>query len=489
MVPPAQAHRLAAECIERLDAAGGEGLGAAGGPVEELCRLATSSEPGEARRGTDALFRGVVEPLADRFEPRLCDAYVELFTSVIDFCRRLPGGRALDRKLSDFGLNDRQDLRRRTDRVRRPSHFDLRQAACPRRIFVLSRVTLGADIAVTSVAAAKMKRFAPEAEIILVGGGKAASFFASDSRVSHLPIDYRRGGTLFDRLNAWITLTDAIGAEIDGLSNDEYLIVDPDSRLTQLGLLPVTGDDAGYYFLETRSFGSAGNTTDTPPEKPAPEKSIPASALSELTGLYLQNLFGGDAEPVFPYVSLPEADRDLGRRVHEAAEGVKGVKGKIAAVNLGVGSNEAKRVAGEFERELIGLLVGRGYRVLLDRGAGEEELARMDGLESLLVGRGVSVSRIRQDHIEPADVMTWEGSLSAFGGLIAGADLYVGYDSAAGHLAAALGVPVITVFAGAPNGRMRERWSPWGGSRTDVIDVDPGDEANSVLRRVGERLP
>ena len=478
MVPTAKARQLAAEYMERLDRAERRNPNEAGGPIEELCRWATSSYPEHERSGSEALFRGIVEPLADRFEPRLCDAYVELFTEVIDFCRGLPAGHALDRKLSDFELNNLEDLRRRASRVRRPAPYNLDQAVRPRRIFVLSRITLGADIAVTSVVLAKMKQFAPDAEIKLIGGPKTASFFAADNRIGRLPIDYRRGGTLLARLEAWIALTDAVGAEIEGLGEDEFLIVDPDSRLTQLGLLPLTRDDAGYCFLETRSLGSEESGPNAPSANPTG-----ASSLPELTGLRLQTLFGEDSEPVYPYVSLAARDRGLGLSVREACGP------RLAAVNLGVGSNEAKRLDDEFERELIGSLVGKGYRVLLDRGTGEEELARIRRLESSLIGRGLSVSRIRRDRIEPADVMSWEGSLSAFAGLISASALYVGYDSAGGHLAAALGVPAITVFAGAPNLRMRERWSPWGRSRADVVEVGPEEEADSVLRRVEELVP
>ena len=93
------------------------------------------------------------------------------------------------------------------------------------------------------------------------------------------------------------------------------------------------------------------------------------------------------------------------------------------------------------------------------------------------------------DRIEAADVMTWQGSLSAFAGITAAADLYIGYDSAGGHLAAALRVPVISVFAGAPNDRMRERWSPRGPARADVIAVEQGEIADAVLGRVEELLP
>ena len=239
--------------------------------------------------------------------------------------------------------------------------------------------------------------------------------------------------------------------------------------MTQLGLLPLTRNDAGYLLLETRSFGAEADSA--------------RNSLSQLTAKGLESLFGPTSEPLYPYVSLPEADRDLGRRVRGA------VKGKTAAVNLGVGNNDAKRVDELFERKLIALLVTSGYRVLLDRGAGDDELKRMDGLERFLRQRGLSASRVLPDRIEAADVMTWEGSLSAFAGITSETDLYIGYDSAGGHLAGALGVPTITVFAGAPNARMRERWSPRGPARVDVVAVEQGENADAVLRRVEELLP
>ena len=465
--------------MERIDEAGHEFPREAGAPLEQLCRLAASSDRRLALSGSEALFRGIVEPLADRFEPRLCDVYVETFAEVIDFCRRLPAGDALARKLSFFGLHGRHDLRRRASRVRKPSAYDLDRASRLRRIFVLSRVTLGADIAVTSVVLAQMKQFAPGAEILLVSGPKSASFFAADNRIGHLPIDYRREGTLFDRLQAWTALTEALDAEIDGLGRGEFLVVDPDSRLTQLGMLPLTRRDEGYCFLETRSYSATGNTASS-----LPAHASRVSSLPQWTALQMRSLFGGGPEPIRPYVDLALQDRRLGASLRAVCG-----PARLAAVNFGVGSNEAKRLDEPFERDLIGMLAGQGYRVVLDRGAGEGELSRMNALETALTERGLSLSRIHHDAVQPADVMTWEGSLSAFAGLLTVADLYIGYDSAAGHLAAALGTPLVSVFAGAPNRRMREMWSPWGRSVAKVVDVHPGEKSDSVLRRVEEFLP
>jgi len=44
----------------------------------------------------------------------------------------------------------------------------------------------------------------------------------------------------------------------------------------------------------------------------------------------------------------------------------------------------------------------------------------------------------------------WDGSFAGFASIIAASRLYVGYDSAGQHIAAAAGVPLVSVFAGFP---------------------------------------
>jgi ADP-heptose:LPS heptosyltransferase len=56
--------------------------------------------------------------------------------------------------------------------------------------------------------------------------------------------------------------------------------------------------------------------------------------------------------------------------------------------------------------------------------------------------------------------------------LIGESDLYIGYDSAGQHIAAALGVPCIDVFAGSSSPRMLDRWKPTGKAETRVVPVD-----------------
>jgi ADP-heptose:LPS heptosyltransferase len=489
-VPPAdeQAEALSVALLEQLQRTGE----AAAGTLEQLCAIATSEDPAEAQAGSRALFRNIIEPLGDSFEPVADAQYVSFFSAVIDYCRRLPSCRAFDGLLRQFGLTTRQQLIGRAARLRTlqeptaavyqglPSEIRAPREGVPlsnavmkriKMILVPSRVTLGADIAVTSVILSRMKTMLPNARVMLLGSAKAGSLFASDKRIELVETAYPRGGTLCDRLNAWVVLCDSVAEQLNGLMPDEYMIVDPDSRLTQLGLLPLEADDSRYYFFESRSYSL---TEDQP--------------LALATGCWLDELFGPERIvteqaarglpsygpeweycPEPPYVALPEDDRLRGAVLKA------NVKRPLAAVNLGVGGNADKRLEDPFEAEMLQALLKDGYTVVLDRGAGDEELERTGRLIAMLENEGKSVSKVSPagDDAPGADVFVWEGSLSGFGGLIAAAQLYCGYDSAGGHLAAALGVPVIDVFTDTSPPRLRERWKPWGEAPVKIITARP----------------
>ena len=117
----------------------------------------------------------------------------------------------------------------------------------------------------------------------------------------------------------------------------------------------------------------------------------------------------------------------------------------------------AKRIVDPFEEELLKLLGGRGP-LWIDKGVGGEEAAR--------VGRAAERAGVAAEF--------WDGSFAGFASIIAGSPLYVGYDSAGQHVAAAAGVPLISIFAGFPAPRMFDRWRP-SGPRCRVIRVDRAD--------------
>lgn len=351
-----------------------------------------------------ALFGTLVEGLADRFEPWLCDAYARLFSQAV--------------ALTVEGT-DAASLVARYERVRRVRPV----GGKPRRVFVLSRVTLGADVAVTSVLLSAAKQRFPHAEIVFVGPRKNYEMFAADPHIHHAAVTYRRG-SLRDRLATWEELKTI-------LSVPDAAVLDPDSRLTQLGLLPVCAEDH-YHLFESRSYGGDG------------DRSLP-----QLAAAWAEETLGTPGAK--PYVAL----------------GVSPAHAPYVAVSLGVGENADKRLPDPFEEELLRLLAERGMPVCIDKGAGGEEAER--------VTRAVERAGVKATF--------WDGSFAGFASIISGAALYVGYDSAGQHVAAAAGVPLISIFAGFPVPRMFDRWRPEG----NVIRVDRPDVAE-VLGRVRAAL-
>lgn len=323
-----------------------------------------------------AFVRDVVEPLSDVFDPAAVDEYAQLMRDV---------------PACDFW---------RFQRVRQPR----RCIADASDVAVLSRVTLGADVAVTSVILDCVKRRFPTAKIWFVGPQKNYELFEEDSRISHVPFDYPRRGTLRERISAALALR----------LPAEALVVDPDSRITQLGLVPVCLE-RNYYFFESRSYGFT--TTDP---------------LPVLTAQWCREVFGlsGCRPYVAPRLTLEGAD---------------------AAVSLGTGGNSRKGLTPQFERDLMTRLTASGS-VLADKGAGGEEAERME--------RACQGLKVR----------FWNGSFATFAGAITQSKHYYGYDSSGQHVAAAAGVPVTVYFTGAINERFRHRWRPHGTGPITVVE-------------------
>jgi len=384
---------LARELLERC-------LAGAAIPSDVLAQLlaqATDPSPEIAGRASSALFRRIVEPLADRFELRLSNAYVELFSLVIARLR------------PDL---DAGELVNRYQRIRHAPHYtDLPRR--PERVFVLSRVTLGADVAVTSVILDAAKKRFPDADVYFVGPHKGWELFAADSQVRHLPVSYGRSGTLAERLGAGRQLEQALAGEGN-------IVIDPDSRLTQLGLLPIC-PEGGYFFFESRTIG--GDTD---------------SSLVTLTKRWVAETLG--VVDATAYIAPVAGD------------------GPEAGITLsvGVGENPAKRLPPAFEAALLAELNDLGLTMLVDKGAGGEEARRVEAAIASL-GEGAR------------HVATWEGAFAPFAASIARSQLYVGYDSAGQHVAAACGVPRLSIFAGYPSDRMLERWKPDGRGPSVVI--------------------
>jgi hypothetical protein len=427
-------------------------------PLELLCALAAAEDEALAQAGATGLFPALVERLNDSFVPAACDRYDEIFTEVIEFFRRLPAAQAFDAALRRFGLHDAGALLARKRRLGMVP-WQPRQPERLKKILLLSRVTIGADVAVTGVLLAALQQRFSQAEYVWLGSAKLRELWGGDSRVRVRELSYERGGRVLARLQSWLAVTAAVAAEVHGLTDDEWLVIDPDSRLTQLGLLPVVAADRNYFLFESRRYR---------PETPWP--------LARLAAHWCHETFGTSAE-IYPQLALPAAQQALGQTVAAQLRRADGQR-RLVSVSLGVGGNPAKRLNEKFE---VGLLRGllKEAALVLDKGGVPEERAQIDRLLEPLRTCGATVLELNAENAaerlaaatQPASIVTWDGGIGAFAGLIAASDQYVGYDSAGQHIAAALGVPVLTIFLNANPPRFAERWQPSGTQRSRMFHL------------------
>ncbi|MFN7947167.1 MAG: hypothetical protein U0Z53_17575 [Blastocatellia bacterium] len=426
--------------------------------VTLLCELAAHDDGQVAAAGIAGLFPLLIERLNDSFEPAACALYDRVFTQVIEFCRQQSA--TLDEFLRRFGLHNSADIlaRRMQLKNRGTITTDWRRI---RKALLLSRVTLGADVAVTSVLMAALRQQMPEAELVLLGSRKLHQLFGGDSQVRVREVAYERGGSLAARLLAWPAVVAAVEAEQQGCRPDEICVIDPDSRLTQLGLLPVA-DDARYFFFESRSYRQPGK-----------------SRLSELAADWINRLLPTEAR-AWPYVALPESERMPGRKLAESLR--RGGATHLVCLSFGVGGNARKRMPDPFEAQLLSALLADST-LMIDQGGSEDERQQISRLVERLRAEGRTVVEVNENNLSEiaagaplrADALTWDGGIGALAGLIAASDEYIGYDSAGQHIAAAQGVPTLTIFINSGSELFAERWHPHGPGRIRVVRAASSD--------------
>ena len=140
-------------------------------------------------------------------------------------------------------------------------------------------------------------------------------------------------------------------------------------------------------------------------------------------------------------------------------------------------------------------LLDDGNTLVLDKGIGKER-EEVDRLVALLKRKGHSLVELTEDDAPTTDddgkiscdVVAWQGSVAKFGSIITHSQLYIGYDSAFQHIAAALGVPLIDVFADVHGPLFAERWHPHGEGIVRVVRVQAEQlESKKIVEKVMAR--
>jgi ADP-heptose:LPS heptosyltransferase len=425
--------------------------------IDLLCEMTTFSEDTDLNGiAARALFSIIIESLCDDFEDLQTETYNRVMAQIISYCRKLRAARDLDRFLRDFRIYTRDDLLTRISTIRRDSKM-LPLKRRVKKILLLSRVTIGADVAITSIIIQRLAQLFPAAELVLIGDGKLDEIYGGNASIKLSLIAYNRKGGLLDRLSSWQAVLNIIDRELAGCPLENTILIDPDSRLSQLGVLPIIDRDH-YFFFDSRSEVSfAGNLS-----------------MAQLTNAWL-NKIAGEEDFHHPRVWL------LPSNLQKAAQLVAKLKSngarRVIALNFGVGGNPRKKVGRRLEQDLLlNLLQETNTVILLDKGFGDDELHNSNALLAGIDAKGFDVHHAVFDGALKTG-LSWgaiglQTRIGEIAAIIANCDEYIGYDSACQHIAAALETPCLTIFAGSNNMRFIRRWSAFGPEACKIVHVD-----------------
>lgn len=378
--------------------------------------LAGQALDGEA--GASRFFGDVVEPACDSFDPAAQRGIERLLAAV------LAGHAGSDVDGADL-LHARAAAVAGHTPVPRPD------------LCVLpSRVTIGADVAITAGILGVVRMAWPATRIALVGSRRTlAPVVAGQEGAFVWDHRYPRHGALADRIAVWRDASAELAAWTRRHPGARVLVLDPDSRITQLGLLSL---GASTRLFDSRSVTGAGS-------------------LTELATDWARRVTGLAATAPLPARVIPAPDHlDWGRAVVARLAARHGRP--VVVVSLGVGGNPRK--AGGVADEIAVLRrIAEHATVVLDSGGTAAETSRAVGVAAAVTdgpAAELAVGALPGDVAGP--VVLREGTLPAVTGLLAAADLYAGYDSAFQHLAAAVGTPAVAVFVDPPAPVFVDRW-------------------------------
>ena len=416
--------------------------------IDQLCTLAYNNQEVSGPALT-ALYVSIIEVLCDDFSRAGTELTAIVLARILTFVRATEEGRETDRLLKKFGFSKSSDLLQRYATLLIPQPIDQVARKKIKKILIPSRVTVGADVVITGILTHRLHRAFPEATIIQEGPDHLPQLFAELDRLTHVPLPYTRRGSIIDRITIWPHLQAIAEQEQQTLAHDQLLVVDSDSRLTQLGLLPLVKGN------NTRLFPSRINLSG-----------IELPSLPEMVNSWCDKVFGKD-DYQWPTISLLEHHRRIAQHFIGNRDNIF-----LVVLSLGVGSNERKRIPDPFEEELIRALMElEDTVIIIDSGKQQCGVQRAEKLLKAAESASVPTTFLHENELAHRKLpfrhgaIGFQGSIGAMGALMQQAHGFFGYDSCCQHMAAALDKPSVIVFAGAPNDRFLSRWSSQGKKR------------------------
>lgn len=439
--------------------------------ISLLSQMALGTDIDLAKSATASLYGQIILPLCDDFTSHGVEMANSVLISMIQAFCRTQKGREARQILQDLHLTTRESFLARHRQLSKPHTLSHDNRRAVKKAFILSRVTLGADIAITSLIVSRLKKALPEAEIFLVGPDHLHRLFHNNG-LHYLELPFSREGSFLERMMIWPRLYHLITKETNDLAPQEILLFDPDSRLSQLGLLPLTHTPSTHYLCSRQDRADK-------------------LSLSEITNNWLDHIFP-DIPSCSPHFSINPHQMSLCQLF---SGGINPNNFKIV-INFGVGNDDNKRLADPFEEELLAALLARpNTLIILDSGKGKHEEALAKRLMAKMGERGYNTAEFSEGQLTGAKIsfqrglVRFTGKIDAMAGFIMASDLFIGYDSCGQHVATSTETPAIICFTGAPNKRFLERWQPGnhhGKTTTLIIDQKPlsSDQRAELIEKI-----
>ena len=402
------------------------------------------------------LFADLVEAWNDSFSMRGRNAYAAIFGRIV--WKVCENDEMLMNSLKLFNISSEDQLQNRYLCHRQGKKLVINEET--KRIVVLSRVTIGADILLSSVVVKRLRQQFPDAEIIITGNKKLYGLFGSMPNLRVEALDYARRGSLSTRLRSWISLHE----QIRSLKPD--LVVAPDSRLDQLGMLPICSIEQ-YALWENLQLEDA------------------TQSLSSLADHWICRILDLHTDPpCYPELSFSTDMQELSDHMESLISGKN-----FIAVKLDYGGNSDKALSREWEIEILRCMIDRGWRILIDRGFGDEELKNSDavmrgvGMSAFDISEhdpdnGQLITEVQEADIQDASIIRFYGSIAAWAAATKHCQLAFSYDSVGHHLAAALGTPLVIAFTGYKDEAFPIAWQPRGPGEINIVKIPMDRKSN-----------
>jgi len=424
--------------------------------VRILSELGFHSNPDISKRILEPLFGVVINDLKKSFKKREGEAYLKIMPYFI--LKAKEKSSIVENWFKRMGIsseNPIEDIYQRSRNLRKKKKpLSIKEAEKIKKVILLSRNTIGSEAYVNGIIINRLLKNLKNCEIIFIDTSNTGKHIFNHPRIKLIDkfINYkgeevsliwdRQGIQIRERFEYTALLSEFISLETKGMKKGEFIVFDADTRLSQTGAMPICSEK-DHYFIDTV----------------LEEDNIDINNVKNfgiICNEYLNKIFQ-ENETSYPVIFLPDEESKKARIFRNSLPKDK----PIIMFHFGSGL-EFKTLSSEFEQAL--LLRAFDYGVpLIVMPVMDWEKERVKKHIEFLESNGK-----KQGH----DFFTFQGSLSTFVALIGEMDLCVGYDSQCQHMAAALGIPFITLFTGYINKIFLKRWTPLSKNFYKIIDID-----------------